>query len=74
MSEALTIRFDGSAVQELIPSIVAAIDSNPSFAKELDALLDDEPDPFELKWDGLSAKAQVSPRLAALMAAHGVSP
>lgn len=73
MSKTLTITFEGSAVQKMQPAILSAIDNNPEFAKELDALLDAEPDPFELKWDGLAAKAQVSPRLAALMAAHGVS-
>lgn len=74
MSEAMTITFDGSAVQKMQPAILSAIDNNPEFAKELDALLDAEPSPFEIRWEGLEAKAFVSQRLADLMAAHGVSP
>lgn len=74
MTKTLTLTFDGSAIKKMQPAILAAIDNNPAFAKGLDALLDSEPSPFEIRWEGLEARAFVSPRLADLMAAHGVSP
>lgn len=74
MSETLTLTFEGSAIREAIDSIIKAIRENSMFSQGVDDILETGEDPFDLKWEGLEAKAFVSPRLAALMAAHGVSP